>query len=84
MNSNTNIEPDYGNCGIVRFRGKEAYVKDVSLRTETWYKADGMVKLAQHSEGLSSMSEVIHDLLMNRMRERINDKRVLRLIGKYL
>ena len=33
MNSNTNIELDYGNCGITRFCGKEAYVKDVSLLT---------------------------------------------------
>ena len=63
MNSNTNIELDYGNCEIVRFRGKEAYVKDVSLRTGTWYKADGRVKLAQHSEGLSSMSEVNHGVV---------------------
>ena len=52
MNSNTNIELDYGNCAIVRFRGKEAYVKDVSLRTGTWYKADGMVELAPHSEAV--------------------------------
>ena len=58
MNSNTNIELDYGNCGIVKFRWKEAYVTDVSLRTGTWYKADGMVKLAQHSEGRSSVPEV--------------------------
>ena len=63
MNSNTNIELDYGNCGIVRFRGKEAYVKDVSLRTGTWYKADGMVKLAPHSEGLSSVLEVNHGVV---------------------
>jgi hypothetical protein len=63
MNSNTNIELDYGNCGIARFRGKEAYVKDVSLRTGTWYKADDMVELAQHSEGLSSMSEVNHGVV---------------------
>ena len=63
MNSNPIIELDYGNCEIVRFRGKEAYVKDVSLRTETWYKADGMVKLAQHSKGLSSMSEVNHEVV---------------------
>ena len=27
MNSNTNIELDYGNCGIVGFRRKEAYDK---------------------------------------------------------
>ena len=63
MNSNTTIELDYGNCGIARFRGKEAYVKDVSLRIEMWYKADGMVKLAPHSEDLSSMSEVNHEVV---------------------
>ena len=60
MNSKSIVELDYGNCEIARFRGKEAYVKDVSLRTGTWYKADGMVKLAQHSEGLSSVPEVSH------------------------
>ena len=58
MNSNTIIELDYGNCKTARFCGKEAYVKDVSLRTGTWYKAGGMVKLAQHSEDLSSVPEV--------------------------
>ena len=63
MNSIKNIILDYGNCEIARFRGKEAYVKDVSLRTETWYKADDMVKLAQHSKGLSSMSEVNHGVV---------------------
>ena len=47
----------------MRFRGKEAYVKDVSLRTGTWYKADGMVKLAQHSEGRSSVPEVNHGVV---------------------
>jgi len=49
---------DYGNCGAARLRGKEAYVKDVSLRTETRYKADGTDKLAQHSEAPSSLPEV--------------------------
>ena len=63
MNSNTNIELDYGNCGIARYRGKEAYVKDVSLRTGTWYKADDRVKLAPHSEDWSSMSEVNHEVV---------------------
>ena len=47
----------------MRFRGKEAYVKDVSLRTGTWYKADGMVELAQHSEGRSSVLEVNHGVV---------------------
>ncbi len=63
MNSNPTIELDYGNCEIARFCGKEVYVKDVSLRTGTWYKADNMVKLAPHSEGLSSMSEVNHEVV---------------------
>ena len=61
MNSKSIVELDYGNCGIVRFRGKEAYIKDVSLRTGTWYKADGMVKLAPHSEDRSSVLEVNHE-----------------------
>ena len=47
----------------MRFCGKEAYVKDMSLRTGTWYKADDMVKLAQHSEGRSSVSEVNHGVV---------------------
>ena len=54
---------DYGNCGIVRFRGKEAYVKDVSPRTETWYKADGAGELAPHSEALGSVPEVNHGVV---------------------
>jgi len=56
-------ELDYGNCETVRFRGKEAYIKDVSLRTETCYKADGMGELAQHSEALSSVPEVKHEVV---------------------
>ena len=63
MNSNTIIELDYGNCKTARFCGKEAYVKDVSLRTGTWYKADDRVKLAPHSEDWSSMSEVNHEVV---------------------
>jgi hypothetical protein len=63
MNSKSIIELDYGNCKIVRVCGKEAYVKDVSPRTGTWYKADGMVKLAQHSEGQSSVAEVNHGVV---------------------
>lgn len=53
----------YGNCVIVRLRGKEAYGKDMSPRTETWYKADGMGKLAQHSEALGSVPEVNHGVV---------------------
>ena len=30
---------DQGNCDFVRDRGKEAYVKSTSLRSETFYKA---------------------------------------------
>ncbi len=33
VNCKTIKELDYGNCGIVRFRGEEAYVKDMGLRT---------------------------------------------------
>ena len=56
MNSIKQRIPDYGNCGIARFRGKEAYVKDVSPRTGTGYKADGMGELAPHSEALGAPS----------------------------
>ena len=49
---------DRGNCGIVRFRGKEAEVKPVSRRTEMPYKADGTDELAQHSEVQCSVPEV--------------------------
>ena len=58
MNPNQQQILDYGNCGIARFRGKEAYIKDMSPRTETGYKADGMDKLAPHSEALDSVPEV--------------------------
>ena len=51
-------ELDYGNCGIVRFRGEEAYVKDMGLRTGTGYKAGMAGELAQHSEALSSAMKV--------------------------
>ena len=54
---------DYGNCDFVRNRGKEAYIKDVSPRTETWYKADGMGELAPHSEALGSVPEVNHGVV---------------------
>ena len=54
---------DHGNCGIVRFRGKEAYVKDMSPRTETGYKADGTGELAPHSEALGSVPEVNHGVV---------------------
>lgn len=63
MNSNKQKGLADGNCGIVRFRGKEAYAKDASLRTETWYKADCVDKLAQHSEIQSSMQEVNHGVV---------------------
>ena len=51
-------ELDYGNCGIARFRGKEAYVKDMGLRTTTGYKAGMAGELAQHSEAHSSAMKV--------------------------
>ena len=62
---------DYGNCvsnrrrqssgsakPIVRFRGEEAYVKGMGLRTGTGYKAGMAGELAQHSEALSSAMKV--------------------------
>jgi len=58
MNCKTNKELDYGNCAIARFRGKEAYVKDTSLRTGTGYKAGMAGELAQHSEAHSSAVKV--------------------------
>ncbi|MEM1221590.1 MAG: hypothetical protein AAGH40_02415 [Verrucomicrobiota bacterium] len=53
----------YGNCVIVRFRGKAAYGKDMSPRTGTWYKADGTGELAQHSEARGSLPEVNHGVV---------------------
>jgi len=53
----------YGNCEIVRFRGKAAYGKDMSPRTGTWYKADGMGELAPHSEVQGSVPEVNHGVV---------------------
>ena len=49
---------DKGNCGIARFRGKEATVKPVSRRTEMPFQADGAGKLAQHSDTRCSAPEV--------------------------
>jgi len=63
MNQITKQILAYGNCGIVRLRGKAAYGKDMSPRTETWYKADGMGELAQHSEVRGSMPEVNHGVV---------------------
>jgi hypothetical protein len=54
---------DQGNCDFVRNRGKAAYIKDVSPRTGTWYKADGMGELAPHSEARGSVSEVNHGVV---------------------
>ena len=58
MNLNKEQILDQGNCRIARFCGKAAYIKDVSPRTGTWYKADGMGELAPHSEALGSVLEV--------------------------
>ncbi|HBR95531.1 MAG TPA: hypothetical protein DEA90_15320 [Opitutae bacterium] len=63
MNQITKQILAYGNCEIVRFRGKAAYGKDMSPRTGTWYKADGMGELAPHSEALDSVSEVNHGVV---------------------
>lgn len=53
----------YGNCDFVSNRGKEAYGKDMSPRTGTWYKADDTGELAPHSEALGSVSEVNHGVV---------------------
>lgn len=50
----------------MRLGGKEAYVKLVSLRTERCYKADGVDKLAQHSEVYGSIPEVKHQVVQGR------------------
>ena len=42
----------------MRICGKEAYVKDMSPRTETVYKAGNVDELAQHSEVLCSALKV--------------------------
>jgi hypothetical protein len=63
MNQNKEQILAYGNCGIVRFRGEAAYGKDMSPRTGTWYKADGMGELAPHSEALGSVPEVNHGVV---------------------
>lgn len=63
MNQITKQILAYGNCGIVRFRGKAAYGKDMSPRTGTWYKADGTGELAPHSEALGSVPEVNHGVV---------------------
>ena len=58
MNSIDRKELAEGNCETVRDRGKAAYGKDMSPRTETSYKAADAGELAPHSEALSSVSEV--------------------------
>ena len=63
MNCKEKKELDDGNCGVVRLRGKEAYVKDRSLRTETGSKADCAGKLAQHSDAHSSVQEVKQEVV---------------------
>lgn len=63
MNSNKIQELDYDNCKAVRLCGKAVYVKDVSPRTGTCYKADDMSEQAPHGEALSSVSEVKHGVV---------------------
>ena len=63
MNSNKITKLDYDNCEVVRLCGKAVYVKDMSLRTETCYKADVVSELAPHSEALSSVAEVKHEVV---------------------
>jgi len=63
MNSNQIQELDYDNCKAVRLCGEAVYVKDVSPRTGTCYKADVMSELAPHSEALGSVTEVKHGVV---------------------
>ena len=49
---------DKGNCGIARFRGKEAGVKAMSPRTETGYEAGDADELVPHNEVPVSASQV--------------------------
>ena len=57
----------------MRFRGEEAYIKVVSLRTETFYKVDSTGKMAQHIEALGLVgkikSEVVQRINMQLPRE---------------
>ena len=53
---------DQGNCDFVRDRGKEAYVKSTSLRTETFYKAGVVGELAPHSETHDSTTQVKNEV----------------------
>lgn len=50
MNSDKIKELAEGNCETVRDRGKAAYGKDMSPRTETSYKADGAGELVKDPE----------------------------------
>jgi hypothetical protein len=63
MNSNKITKLGYDNCKLVRVCGKAVYAKDMSLRTETCYKADVVSELAPHSEALSSATEVKHEVV---------------------
>ena len=56
MNNKEILEKD--NRQTARFGGKEVCIKVVSLRTETFYKADAMGKVAGHAEARSSVVEV--------------------------
>ena len=73
MNLNKEQILDQGNCDFARNRGKAAYIKDVSPRTGTWYKADGMGELAPHSEALGSVPEVNHGVV-HRFRAKRQDR----------
>ena len=58
MNCKEKKELDDGNCGVVRLRGKEAYVKDRSLRTEIGYKADCAGELALPRNSVTTLASV--------------------------
>ena len=54
---------DYGNCGIERFRGEDAYVKVTSLMRRTSYKVDAMGELGQHNETHCSVVAVKDEIV---------------------
>jgi len=63
MNSNQITKLDYGNCEVVRLCGEAVYIKDMSPRTGTCYKADVASEQAPHGEALSSAAQVKHGVV---------------------
>lgn len=66
MNNEVNKILDYGNCEIVRNRGKEAYVKIASLRTGTFYKVGWVDELAQHNKIHSSIQKIKKEVVQGK------------------